>query len=213
MTWKPAPNLKLRVAMVHEVWPAMVVGEIGDPAHKTEESDHNEDERGIEHAADFMTKNDTAYAGAAPIILAWLLSDVTDLQYVIHDRIIYGRNEKNGWKGTPYTGDDPHIDHVHVSTKHGSVGKNAATGTGYDLAAEAYVPPVSLIEFMEEQMPTAAEIVQAFFDHKLPDGQSIDQWFQANDARTNTLVNVEMAKVVKDADTLVTQTAPAPTTP
>lgn len=174
-----APNLLRRQAMIHAEYPDMTIYSLGDTQHQAEKSDHNKDARGIWHALDIMTKTDTAYAGAALIILAWLLSDTTDLQYVIHDDRIYGRNEVNGWKGAPYDPTNPkrdkHKDHVHVSSKHGPVGKNAATGTGYDTAAEKYTPPVSLQQFMEDSiMPTADEIAKALLTAQLTNGSTVN---------------------------------------
>lgn len=150
MGWKLSPNLQIRHDMILAVYPHMVIGEIGDQAHLAEHSDHNKDARDIVHAEDVMTETDTANAGAAAHILAWLLSDTTDLQYLIHDRIEYQRS--NGFKPQPYTGSDPHTNHIHVSSKHGPTGEDAATGTGYDTAAEAYVPAVSLEQFLEATM-------------------------------------------------------------
>jgi hypothetical protein len=213
-----ARNLAARQAMVHAVYPAMTIFSFGDPKHQSERSDHNADSRGIWHALDIMTRTDTSYAAAAPIILAWLLGDVTDLQYVIHDDRIYGRNEANGWKGAPYQPNNPnrdrHKDHIHVSSKHGSTGKNAATGTGYDLVAEAYIPPVSLIDFMEGDMPTADEIAKAIMEYTLPDKGTVAQLLVQLRARTNTEVNIQNPQMIKDLDKIAAQTAPvAPPTP
>lgn len=158
-----APNLARRQAMIHDVYPTITIYGIGDTAHQAEASDHNPDARGIWHAIDIMTLTDAAHAGAAAHILAWLLSDVTDLQYVIHDRIIYGRDEANGWHGSPYTGSDPHTNHIHVSGKHGTTGRDAATGTGYDTAAEAMTPPP-----LEDDMTTADDILGARVDNIAP---------------------------------------------
>src|SRR5262249_14748131 len=108
---------------------------LGDAAHQAEASDHNPDSRGIVHAIDVMFAAGTPQANAT---LAWLLSDTVDLQYVIHNRRIYTRAAN--FAPAPYTGSDPHTNHIHVSGKHGTVGKNASTGTGYDTAAEAYHP-------------------------------------------------------------------------
>lgn len=168
MGWTLAHNLATRIAAVKHCYPKMSIGEIGDQAHQTEASDHNPDSRGIVHAIDIMTETDTANAGAAARILAWVLSSTDDLQYVIHDRVIYGRDERNGWKGSPYTGSDPHTNHIHVSGKHGSTGKNAATGTGYDTAAEAMTPAGSPCTPTEEDdMATAEEIVTELLSTKL----------------------------------------------
>jgi len=154
--WTLAPNLQKRVDDVHAVYPNIVVYEVGDLAHQQEQSDHNPDSRGIVHAIDVMTETDTANDGAAARILAWLLSWTDDLQYVIHDRVIYGRDEANGWRGSRYSGSDPHTNHIHVSGKHGSAGENHETGTGYSTTAEAMTPPP-----LEDDMPTADDVWNA----------------------------------------------------
>lgn len=139
MAWTLAHNLQARHDAVLAIWPTMTIGEGGDAAHLAEQSDHNPDARSIVHAIDIMTETDTGFDGAAEVILAWLLAWTDDLQYVIHDRRIYTR--ANRFRPSPYTGPDPHTNHIHVSGKHGSVGQNAKTGTGYDVAAEAMTPP------------------------------------------------------------------------
>lgn len=165
MSWTLAHNLAVREASVKHCWPDMVVYAIGDQAHQAEASDHNPDSRGIVHAIDIMTETDSGHGGAAAKILAWLLSNPRDLQYVIHDRRIWGVNS-GGWSGPgqAYTGPDPHTNHIHVSGRHGTVGKNAATGTGYDTAAEAMTPggsPCTTSSTTEDNMPTAADVWSA----------------------------------------------------
>ena len=154
-TWTLAHNLVVRMNAAKTCYPGIVIGEIGDTAHQAEQSDHNPDARAIVHAIDFMTPAGTPHAVA---ILAWLLSSPADLEYVIHNHVIYARYQKPPWTGTPYTGSDPHTNHIHASGKHGTVGKNAATGTGYDTAAEAMTPAGSPCT-MEDEMPlTDADI-------------------------------------------------------
>lgn len=135
MSWTLAHNLSVREAAVKKCYPGTVVGSIGDQAHQAEHSDHNPDSRGVVHAIDIMLAVGNKKGDAT---LKWVLSAHSDLQYVIHNRIIY--EASNSWKGAHYSGTDPHTNHIHVSGKHGSVGKNNATGTGYDLVAEKSNP-------------------------------------------------------------------------
>lgn len=215
-----APNLARRQSMIHAVYPTIVIYSLGDTAHQAEASDHNPDARGIWHAIDIMTETDTANAGAAAVILAWLLSNVTDLQYVIHDRVIYGRDEKHGWAGAPYTGSDPHTNHIHVSGKHGSTGKNTATGTGYDTAAEAYTPPVSLTDYMEATMPLSKEDIAAIWTYVVPNGTTpaTPAWKAINDAFAAANLNSASPLVIlvkslqAEVAALQTQVAKIPTT-
>jgi peptidoglycan hydrolase-like protein with peptidoglycan-binding domain len=140
VTWKLAPNLARRQAMVKAEWLHLDVYAIGDQAHQDRESDHNPDARGIVHAIDVMTRGDE-YAAAQ--VLAWALSGRGDLEYVIHNRRIWDRSR--GWAPREYLGTNPHTDHVHLSGRHGDVGKDKATGTGYDVTAEQ-VSPVALVD-------------------------------------------------------------------
>ena len=139
MSWSLAHNLRVRHDAVEAVWPGTVIGEVGDPAHLAEQSDHNPDARGIVHAIDIMTYGDEAKAA---VVLDWLADAPGDLEYWIHalggHPTIWSRS--HGFIARPYTGSNPHTDHVHVSGRHGTVGENAQTGTGYSTAAEAMTP-------------------------------------------------------------------------
>jgi hypothetical protein len=135
MSWVLAHNLQSRVDSIHAVYPNMTIGSVGDPAHQNEQSDHNPDACGVVHAIDPMV---SAGTDAANRILAWLLSAPSDLEYVIHNRVIYERI--NDWRGDPYTEDDPHTNHIHASGKHGSSCWSSHTGVGYDHDAEKITP-------------------------------------------------------------------------
>lgn len=216
-----SPNLLARQRFILAVHPTLTIFGIGDTAHMSEHSDHDPDARGIWHAIDIMTRTDASYDGAAAIMLAWLLSDVTDLQYVIHDDRIYGVNEKNGWKGTPYDPTNPnrdkHLDHIHVSSLHGPTGYSAQTGTGYSTAAERYVPAVSLAQFMEENdMPTADEIAKAIMEYPLANKSNLATLLVQLGARTDTEVNHQnvtaaaaLAGISTKLDTIAANTKPA----
>lgn len=148
--WTLAHNLRVRVDAIRAVYPGLEIGEIGDQSHQAEQSDHNPDARGIVHAIDPMVAAGTP---AARVILAWVLADPRDLEYVIHDHRIYERD--NLWVGVPYPGSDPHVNHIHISGKHGSVGWAKATGVGYDVVAEAMTPAGLAL-------PTEGDEVKAF---------------------------------------------------
>lgn len=134
MAWTLAHNLAARSTAIKAAYPGTVVYDIGDRAHAAECSDHNPDARGIVHAIDVMTYTDEAKAAA---VIAWAIG-AADLEYVIHDRQIW--SVTSGWQAQPYTGTNPHTDHVHLSGRHGSVGRNQATCVGYNTAAEAMSP-------------------------------------------------------------------------
>lgn len=128
-----AHNLDVRRAACKSCWPGITVGWIGDAAHQQEQSDHNTDSRGDVHAIDVMV-----VGAAAQAVVNWCLANPADLEYIIHNRVIWTRS--NNWKPKKYTGSDPHTNHVHISGKHGTVGKDSATGTGYDAWAQGLSP-------------------------------------------------------------------------
>jgi len=130
---KLAHNLLVRSNAAKGCYPGLVVGWIGDAAHQNEQSDHNPDSRGVVHAIDFMCTG--AHAQAT---VNWLLRFTDDLEYIIHNRVIWTRS--TGWKPRKYTGSDPHTTHVHASGRHGNVGYSSHTGTGYSTVAEATTP-------------------------------------------------------------------------
>lgn len=133
-----AHNLDVRRQMILAAWLGVSVGWIGDKAHQAGVSDHNPDARGIVHAIDPMVTGDRARQ-----IVEQCLAHPGDLEYVIHNRVIWSRNTGTLFTGSPgrsYTGSDPHTSHVHISGKHGSVGYTTHTGTGYDPSAEMSTP-------------------------------------------------------------------------
>jgi len=155
-------NMATRWNEVHAVWPTMTIYGIGNATHAAGKSDHNPDSTGKVHAIDVMTLTDASFVidgqPAHVWLQAWLKRYNDDLEYWIHDRIIYRR--KDGFKGIPYTGTDPHTNHFHISGKHGAFHAAFNTESGYDLTAEKLTPP----PVMEDDMPTTEEIAQAVYD-------------------------------------------------
>jgi hypothetical protein len=130
-----AGNLECRADSIREQYPGTTIYDIGDPDHQQRESDHNKDSRGIVHAIDVMTYEDTGKGNA---VVEWMLAEPDDLEYVIFNGKIWSRSY--GFDERDYDGSDDHSDHVHASGKHGSTGYTSATGTGYDVDAEAMRP-------------------------------------------------------------------------
>jgi len=129
-----AHNLAVRRQKVWDCWGhGVVVGWIGDAAHQGECSDHNRDSWGVVHAIDPMVSGSRAQA-----IVNQALAHSGDLQYIIHNRVIWSVTV--GWKPRNYTGSNPHADHVHLSGKHGGEHADSSTCTGYDLTAQASSP-------------------------------------------------------------------------
>ena len=207
MAWTLAGNLEKIEAICKADFPGLVVFAIGDQAHQAEHSDHNPDSRGVVHAIDLMFQNDTNFDGGAPKTLDWLLTPGVrvSLEYVIHDRSIWSVG--SGWQRRNYLGTDPHTNHIHVSGKHGSVGENAATGTGYSLAAEKMTPVGTPLG---DDMP----LTQA--DANLVVATLVkDKNFQALIWRVNALVDngpVEDGPTKGEANALAAAVAKIPTT-
>lgn len=133
-----AHNLDVRRQKIWACWGnGVVVGWIGDAAHQQECSDHNRDSTGVVHAIDPMVTGARAKA-----VVEACLAHPGDLQYVIHNRVIWSASV--GWKPRVYTGSNPHTDHVHISGKHGSSHESSQTCDGYDLAAQASTPVFDL---------------------------------------------------------------------
>jgi hypothetical protein len=81
-------------------------GIIGDAAHQKRHSDHNDGNA-------FDLTNDTAHGVDCGVLSKLVISDAR-VTYVIWNRQIYNRaRASEGWR--PYSGDDPHDHHMHVS--------------------------------------------------------------------------------------------------
>lgn len=111
-----APCLRRLFTEIDLNWPNRshrVDGWIGDAAHQARQSDHNPDSRGIVHAID-IDKDwiDTSF------VVEQCISDNRPTEYVIWNRTIWSRTRD--FKPRPYTGDNPHTDHIHVSIRYGT---------------------------------------------------------------------------------------------
>ncbi|HKE66875.1 MAG TPA: peptidoglycan-binding domain-containing protein [Micromonosporaceae bacterium] len=152
-------NLAVRRAACRDSFPGVAIGWIGDAAHQAEHSDHNPDARGIVHAIDVMVRGSRAEA-----VVTWALLHPDDLEYVIHNRTIWTRSR--GFRPKQYHGTDPHTNHVHISGRHGSAGKDAATGTGYDAASELLTPAGTPLDIVKPAV-TIPKVPATATDHRL----------------------------------------------
>ncbi|MGA4726300.1 hypothetical protein ACPB67_02670 [Micromonospora taraxaci] len=123
-----AANMQALTNDVKRAFPGVVVYGIGDKAHQSRASDHNEDDTSGSRAAqsdpdghpehraiDIMLGPKFTKADADALVVR-LVADPkarARLYYVIWDGYIWSRS--NGWKKTKYTGSDQHRDHVHGS--------------------------------------------------------------------------------------------------
>lgn len=119
-----AGNLDVLRHEVWAAWPGVPVGWIGDAAHRAEgaASDHNPDQRGIVHAVDVMVTGSRAQS----VVRAAVGRD--DVHYVIYNRTIW--TAERDWRPHAYAGNNPHIDHVHVSGRYGTQYEQVLTRWG-----------------------------------------------------------------------------------
>lgn len=111
-----APSLVNLRAEIDARWPGRdrrTDGWIGDAAHQARQSDHNPDNRGIVHAIDI----DKDGINPNEVISACIRMD-RPTAYVIFNRWIYSRSRD--FDPRPYTGTNPHTDHLHVSIQYGT---------------------------------------------------------------------------------------------
>jgi hypothetical protein len=124
--WRTAQCLLKLRAQVNQLAPHRNTasdGTIGDAAHQTRTSDHNPWVRdggvGVVTALDIT--HDPAHAcDAGKIAEALRTSQDSRIKYIIWNRQIASAAPKNGrpaWAWRPYTGENPHTRHVHVSVQ------------------------------------------------------------------------------------------------
>lgn len=123
---------------IKAVWPGVVIGWIGDPAHAQTVSDHNPDDTAGVRAAqtdpdtmqevralDVMLGSAFTRADADGLVLKLTGDPATRarLYYVIwYDRIWH---RADGWLSKPYQGTNRHTTHVHISGWAGDDGNGA----------------------------------------------------------------------------------------
>lgn len=122
-----ARNMQELTDEIKEDHPGVVIGGVGDAAHKLRSSDHNEDDTAGSKAAqtdadskpehraiDVMLGSAFSKADAYELIdnLVGDPADRARLKYIIFNGSIWSRS--NGWKKADFDG-DPHTDHVHLT--------------------------------------------------------------------------------------------------
>lgn len=118
--WTVAGSLTQLRAQVDALAPARdrhADGTIGDQAHQAQSwSDHNPDAGGVVRALDIT--HDPEHLDAGVLAAALAAARDTRIKYVIWNRRVLRSYPKLGipaWTWSPYTGDNPHTTHVHVS--------------------------------------------------------------------------------------------------
>lgn len=123
-----ALSMQALTRQLQERHPGIVIGGIGDAAHKLEASGHNEDDTAGVRAEDQDDDSIPEHRALDPMLgpsftkadadalVADLVGNEANrsrLLYVIFNRKIWSRSR--GWAVRDYTGSNPHTDHVHVS--------------------------------------------------------------------------------------------------
>lgn len=110
--WYLAPSLEVGRTEVNRRWPnrdRTSDGTFGDEAHQSRVSDHNPNSRGSVNAWDIDVNGVDI-----PLILA-TFEEHPSAHYWIYNRQIADRD--NGWRPEPYSGDNPHTAHAHLSIR------------------------------------------------------------------------------------------------
>jgi hypothetical protein len=123
MSWFAAPAIVKLNQEIQAKWPNRDTGSdgvVGDTSHQARPSDHNPDPppNGIVRATDRDIDGWPAKACRDYILSRCRSGAERRLQYVINDRTIWSASW--GWAPKPYTGDNPHLAHIHFSLKHDS---------------------------------------------------------------------------------------------
>lgn len=125
MSWRVARSLETLLAQVDAAFPGRSTasdGDIGDQAHQTRTSDHNPNAAGVVTAIDIT--NDLAHGvDARKLGEALIASKDPRIKYVISNAQIASSDayerERPGpdqpWVWRPYTGENAHRQHVHIS--------------------------------------------------------------------------------------------------
>jgi len=145
-------NMQTLTVDIKRRYPNTVVYGVGDDAHKTRISDHNEDDTPGSLAAQSDPDNIPEHRAIdvmigpnfsktnAQLLVDNLLADPAArirLQYIIHNGYIWKRTTQ--WKKTEYKGTDDHSGHVHISG-HVSDDENDAHWPAVDKLAPSLTP-------------------------------------------------------------------------
>lgn len=137
-------------------YPGITIYDVGDEAHSREVSGHNHDDKpGVKaedqdndskpevRALDFMIGPRFTKGQAAALFerLTRRPENQARLLYVIYNRRI--RSRSDGWKDRPYTGSNPHTDHVHVSGRAEDDENTKAWNIGPDAPPKPPTPEVT----------------------------------------------------------------------
>lgn len=118
--WRVANSINTLRSQLNTLYPnrsKVSDGTIGDTAHAATVSDHNPDRYGIVRAFD-ITHDPAHGLDGTKLAAALAASRDPRISYVIWNRRMLRSYPKPGipaWTWAPYTGSDPHTNHVHLS--------------------------------------------------------------------------------------------------
>jgi hypothetical protein len=149
MVWRLAKSLEQLRSQANALWPNRSKasdGTIGDAAHAASASDHNPNDLGVVCAFD-LTYDPANDVDCAAIAEAVRTNPHPDLKYLIWDHRMfsaYARAPYAPFEWRPYTGADPHTNHIHFSVGVGTDGRSVEPyddETPWTLTAPAPSPP------------------------------------------------------------------------
>lgn len=117
MGWRLARSLEALREEVRAAYPGTTFWTIGDQEHQGGASDHNPNRSGVVCAADVLGDRGLPLSAFAEAVRR---TKHPAFKYVIYNRRIASR----GGKWRTYNGDNPHLDHVHISVGRGNDGQS-----------------------------------------------------------------------------------------
>lgn len=117
MAWRVAYSLVTLINQVNALYPRRNKasdGTIGDASHAAGQSDHNPNPAGIVTAWD-VTHDPANGPDVQKLFDALIASRDPRIKYLIFNRRIMVPTWSSGWSWVPYTGDNPHTSHGHIS--------------------------------------------------------------------------------------------------
>jgi hypothetical protein len=161
-SWRLAPSLRNLFNEIDAVWPDRkhgLDGSIGDAAHQATQSDHNPDSRGIVHAIDIDNRGIDPYH-----VVSQVIQDELPTSYVVYNRQIWSRTRQ--FVPRPYTGDNPHTDHIHVSIRYGEHWESANWTWGIAAGGfGSYLGSISVADDMSNWEFVFQDASDAFASH------------------------------------------------
>lgn len=151
MAWHLAKSLETLRKQFNEMAPNRDVdsdGTIGDSAHASRASDHNEDAQGYVKALD-ITHDPEHGVNTWKIAEQLLASHDPRIKYIISNSRIGGDEDYSKRNGVPpwtfhrYTGSNPHNHHMHVSVDKGGGGLDDTTPWKFSLTEVSPDAPIS----------------------------------------------------------------------